>query len=379
MEAIGRLAGGVAHDFNNALTIIRLSLQLLRRRLHGEDPLWEYVEQIEEASDRAARLTKQLLSFSRREIIDPRVIDLNEVVGNLSRMLQRIIGEDVELVTMLAGQLWPVYIDPAQLEQVIVNLAVNARDAMPFGGTLTIETAMANLDEAYAAGHVDVEPGEYAMLSVSDTGVGMDEAIMEHVFEPFFTTKEPGKGTGLGLATAYGIVKRAEGHIWVYSEVGQGTVFKIYLPRSREVKSAVTQTVERPKPTGGTETILLVEDDDAVRSMATQILTAHGYRVLTARSGAEALEMGRSYEGAIDLLLTDVVLPHRSGRELAEELGSLRPEMRILYMSGYSVSTIAHHGVVDRDVVLLAKPFTVEDLTHKTRVALAKPAGGGSS
>ncbi|MEJ2210293.1 MAG: PAS domain S-box protein [Anaerolineae bacterium] len=275
MEAVGRLAGGVAHDFNNALTIIRLSTQLLKRRLRREDPLWEYVEQIEDAGHRATSLTKQLLSFSRREIIEPRVIDLNRIIADMSQMMRRIIGEDIELLTWLNPELWPVYVDPMQIDQVILNLAVNARDAMPYGGTLSIETDNVELDDAYAAEHIDVEPGAYVLLSVTDTGMGMDDEVKAHLFEPFFTTKEPGKGTGLGLASVYGIVKGSGGHIWVYSDEGQGTTFKLYFPRShkREAPGRKLSPAGGPRP--GTETVLLVEDDESVRQMAAEILGSH--------------------------------------------------------------------------------------------------------
>ena len=364
MEAIGRLAGGVAHDFNNTLTVIHLSTQLLKRQLRSEDPLWEYVQQIEEAGERAAALTKQLLSFSRREIVEPRVVDLSREIGNLSRMLQRIISEDIELVTVLADNLWPVYLDPAQIDQAIVNLVVNARDAMPSGGRLTIETTNIVFDEAYAARHVDVQPGEYVRLTVSDTGVGMDEEVKSHLFEPFFTTKERGEGTGLGLSSVFGIVKQNAGHIWVYSQVGQGTTFQIYLPRTREIGAPVSPRPIASSIVRGTETILVVEDDTAVRGLALQILRTHGYQVLAAGSGAEALRISREHDSPIHMLLTDVVMPHMSGKELAEQLQSQRPDMRVLYMSGHS------HQVMEEGGVLLPKPFTAETLTQKIRVVL---------
>ena len=370
MEAVGRLAGGVAHDFNNALTIIRLSTQLLKRRLRPEDPLWDYVEQIEEAGHRATALTKQLLSFSRREIVEPRAIDLNRIIADMSQMMRRIIGEDVELLTWLNPDLWPVYVDPTQIDQVILNLAVNARDAMPYGGTLSIETQNVVLDEAYAAEHIEVEPGEYVMLAVSDTGVGMDEEVKAHLFEPFFTTKERGKGTGLGLASVYGIVRGSGGHIWVYSELGQGTSFKLYFPRSQVLEEPEHKRPAAAQPRPGTETILLVEDDEAVRQMAAEILSSHGYEVLIASSGGGALDLAEKHRGPLHLLLTDVVLPHMSGKELADRCRALRPRIGVLYMSGYSVSAIAHHGLAGEEIVLLTKPFTVEALTEKVRLAL---------
>jgi two-component system cell cycle sensor histidine kinase/response regulator CckA len=367
MEAIGRLAGGVAHDFNNTLTIIHLSLQLLKRKLRPEDPLWEYVQQIEEAGERATALTKQLLSFSRREVVEPRVVDLGREIGNLSRMLQRIIGEDIELVTVLADDLWPIYADPAQIDQTIVNLVVNARDAMPNGGRLTIETANVVLDEAYAARHVDVRPGEYVRLTVGDTGVGMDEEIKAHLFEPFFTTKEPGQGTGLGLSTVFGIVKQNAGHIWVHSRVGQGTTFKIYLPHTKKDEPQVPSHITPVSAFRGTETILVVEDDAAVREVAMQILQAHGYQVLAAGTGAEALRVSRQHDSPIHLLLTDMVMPQMNGVELAERLQSRQPGMRVLYMSGHG------HRVVEEGMVLLSKPFTVEALIRKVRAVLDAP------
>jgi two-component system cell cycle sensor histidine kinase/response regulator CckA len=375
MEAVGRLAGGVAHDFNNMLTVIQFGTQLIERQLHPDDPLWEYVRQIEEASERATALTKQLLIFSRREIVEPQVENLNEVVSNLSRMLRRIIGEDIELLTALAEDLWPVKVDPSQVEQVIVNLAVNARDAMPQGGRLAIETANVVLDETYAAHHLDVEPGEYVMLTVGDTGVGMSDEIKAHLFEPFFTTKERGKGTGLGLATVFGIIKQHGGHIWVYSEVGQGTLFKIYLPRvgESESPSAVPSLRLPASTTQGTETILVVEDDVTVRNLAMRILDAHGYRVLAAGNGPEAIQTSQGHKGPIHLVLTDVVMPQMNGRVLAEQLQSQRPAMRVLYMSGYSDDLIAHHGVLEEGVALLLKPFTMDTLLQKVRMVLDAP------
>jgi two-component system cell cycle sensor histidine kinase/response regulator CckA len=370
MEAIGRLAGGVAHDFNNALTIIRLSTQLLQRQLRPEDPLWTLVEQIEEAGNRAATLTKQLLSFSRREVVEPRNIDLNRIIRDMSEMMQRIIGEDIDLLTTLEPELWPVYLDPVQIDQVILNLAINARDAMPYGGTLSIQTENVVLDEAYAAEQIEVEPGEYVMLAIRDTGVGMDDTVKAHLFEPFFTTKERGKGTGLGLASVYGIVKRSGGHIWVYSEVGEGTTFKVYFPHTRKAAVPAREPPPSGHPWTGSETVLLVEDDAAVREMAAQILSSYGHQVLMASSGPTGLQLAQEHEGLVHLLLTDVVLPQMSGKELAERLQALRPEIRVIYMSGYSASAIAHHGVGEEDMVLLTKPFTVEALMEKVRSAL---------
>jgi PAS domain S-box-containing protein len=370
MEAVGRLAGGVAHDFNNLLTVIHLSTRLLERKLHPADPLWPHVERIQEAGQRAANLTKQLLAFSRREIVESRVLDLNQVLGDLDKMLRRLIGEDIELTLLPAGDLWPAKVDPTQIEQVVVNLAVNARDAMPMGGKLTIETANVVLDEAYATHHLEVEPGEYVLLAVSDTGTGMSDEVKVHLFEPFFTTKEKGKGTGLGLATVFGIVKQNKGHVWVYSEPGQGTTFKIYLPRVSEDAAKPVQPLLQSAAARGSETVLLVEDETVVRELVRDILAAQGYRVLAAQDGVEALQVAGEHEGPIHLLVTDVVMPRLSGKALADQLRSGRPEMRVLYTSGYTDDAIVHHGVLDEGVAFLSKPFELEALAHKVRDVL---------
>ncbi len=376
MEAIGRLAGGIAHDFNNLLTVIHLSTRLLERKLRPEDPLWQHVQRIQNAGQRAANLIKQLLAFSRRGIVEPEVLSLNQVLGDLDRMLQRLIGEDIDMRLRLADDLWPVEIDPTQVEQVVINLAVNARDAMPTGGRLTLETANVVLDAAYADRRLGVEPGEYVLLAVSDTGVGMDKDVQEHLFEPFFTTKERGKGTGLGLATVFGIVKQNRGHIAVYSEVGQGTTFKIYLPKVKaeteaKVKAKAKAKAKDPTSTStSTSTILVVEDEAEVRKLMRDILLDQGYRVLTARDGLEALQVAEAHEGPIHLLLTDVIMPYMSGRELADRLRPRQPEMRVLYISGYTDDAIVHHGVLDEDTAFLAKPFEVEALARKVREVL---------
>lgn len=372
MEALGRLASGVAHDFNNLLTVIHLSTRLLQRQLRPEDPLWEYVQRIQEAGERATNLTRQLLSFSRQDVIESQALNLNQVVGDSSRMLQRIIGEDIELITSLADDLWPVKVDPSQMGQAIVNLVVNARDAMPGGGRLSIETANAILDEASAARHVDVRPGQYVLLMVGDSGEGMDEEVKAHLFEPFFTTKRQGQGTGLGLSIVYGIVKQHGGHIEVASQVGQGTIFGIYLPRAREVKDLAPSSPSPAAPSGplhGTETVLVVEDEEAVRDLAVRVLKACGYQVLVAEGGLMALELSALHEGPIHLLLTDVVMPQMGGPELASRLQDRRPETSVVFMSGYTDEAIVQHGLPAPGKIL-SKPFTIEALTHKIRAVL---------
>ncbi|MCL7451939.1 MAG: GAF domain-containing protein [Anaerolineae bacterium] len=379
MEALGRLAGGIAHDFNNLLTIIQLSTRLLHRQLGEDDGLGGFVEQIQDAGRRAVDLTQQLLRFSRREVVDPQVLNLNQVVVDLSQMLRRIIGEDIELVTVLDETLWPVKVDPAQIEQVIMNLVVNARDAMPEGGTLTIETANMLLDEECSASYPDVQAGEHLMLSISDTGVGMNDDVKLHLFEPFFTTKEQGQGTGLGLSTVFGIVKQNEGHIQVDSYVGRGTTFRIYLPRAQVLKT-------QPSPRGfldeaadvplGTETVLVVEDAEEVLNLTAQALRTHGYHVLTAANGLDALEVSGGYEGTIHLLLTDLVMPLMGGRQLVEELQPRRPGMHVLYMSAYADRPFVKQIMSDPSTDFLPKPFTVEALTHKVRTVLDNSSGG---
>jgi GAF domain-containing protein/response regulator RpfG family c-di-GMP phosphodiesterase len=378
MEAVGRLAGGVAHDFNNLLTVIHLSSRLLERKLRPEDPLWVHLQRIQEAGRRAADLTRQLLAFSRREIVEPQVLDLNQVLDELNKMLRRLIGEDIELTTRLTDELWPVQIDPTQIEQVVLNLAVNARDAIPGGGKLTIETGNVVLDAAYAAHHLEVEPGEYVILAVSDNGVGMSEEVKAHLFEPFFTTKERGRGTGLGLATVFGIVKQGRGHIEVYSEVGRGTTFKIYLPRVAEGAPAPSRPPQ-PAAERGTETLLLVEDEPLVRELTRDILLGQGYQVLTAGDGVESLRLAEAHQGPIHLLLTDVVLPRMGGKALADQLRSSRPEMRVLFTSGYTDNAIVHHGVLAEGIHFLSKPFELEALARKVRDALdgvVRPSAG---
>jgi two-component system cell cycle sensor histidine kinase/response regulator CckA len=369
MEAVGRLAGGIAHDFNNLLTAVSGYTELLIGQLAEGDPRRESAEEIRQAGHRAAALTQQLLAFSRRQVLEPRVLDLNAVISNMERMLRRVIGEDIELSTSLAGSLWRTKADPAQIEQAILNLVVNARDAMPRGGQLTLETANVDLDAKYSGG----APGPHVMLAVSDTGVGMDKEQQARLFEPFYTTKERGKGTGLGLSTTYGVVKQSGGSIWVYSERGLGTTFKIYLPRSEEPLDEPAEAPPPAIPLSGTETILLVEDEPEVRRLVQKILDMHGYAVLSAASPAEAIAISRSRPGTIDILVTDVIMPGMNGRELARALSTARPDLRVLYMSGYTDAAIAHQGILDPGTAFLSKPFTPDVLARKVREVLDSP------
>jgi PAS domain S-box-containing protein len=370
MEAVGQLAGGIAHDFNNLLTIILGYSVLLLKDLDPEDFRRASLEGIKKAGERAAALTQQLLAFSRRQVLAPRVLDLNAVVADMEGMLRRLIGEDIDLLTVLKRGLGLIKADPGQIEQVIMNLVVNARDAMPTGGKLTIETADIQLDEVYVRRRPHVAPGPYVMLAVSDTGHGMDEATRARIFEPFFTTKEKGKGTGLGLAVVYGIVKQSGGSIWLYSEPGIGTTFKVYLPKVEAIPEKATTTPANERSRRATETVLLVEDEAAVRSLVGEILQSHGYLVLEASNAGEALEASERHSGLIHLLLTDVVMPTTSGRELAGRLKPLRPEAKTLYMSGYTDNAIVHHGLLESSAALLQKPFTPEALLQKVREVL---------
>ena len=371
LESIGRLAGGVAHDFNNLLTVILSHAAFAR-----QDPGYaaEDLAAIERAGTRAAELTAQLLAFARRQVVEPRVVDLNALTLQVDRMLRRLLGEQVVLETTLQPGLWPVRVDPTQLEQVLVNLAVNARDAMPNGGTLTIETGNVVLDDGYAALHADVVPGDYVLLAVSDSGEGIAPSALPMIFEPFFTTKPSGVGTGLGLATCYGIVKQAGGHIWAYSEPGQGATFKVYLPRAAGVPTpldvaAVAQTLR------GSETILLVEDDDEVRAIAARALAEHGFQVLEARDGAEALATARAHDGEIHLVVTDVVMPRMGGKELVAKLAEERPGTKVLYASGYTRNAIVHQGVLEAGTHFLQKPYVPATLTRKVREVLDGGSG----
>ncbi|MEP6910183.1 MAG: PAS domain S-box protein [Actinomycetota bacterium] len=375
MEAVGQLAGGVAHDFNNLLTAIRGYSEFALNRLGDDDSsIRKDIEEIAKSADRASSLTRQLLAFSRKQLLQPRILQLNDVVGEVDKMLRRLIGEDIEVVTVFGRGLGRVKADPGQVEQVLVNLVVNARDAMYDGGTLTIETTNVDVDEEYADAHEGMSPGRYVMLAVHDTGHGIDSATKSRLFEPFFTTKEQGKGTGLGLATVYGIVKQSGGYIVVESEPGNGAVFKVFLHRLEagmdEIERVVRIDEERPQ---GSETVLLVEDEEVVRNLVREILEGNGYTVIEARNGAEALELGRGFPAAIELLVTDVVMPKMSGRELAERLVTIHPETRVLYMSGYTDGAIGQHGVLDPHTELLQKPFTFDELAQKVRKVLDAP------
>ena len=369
MEAVGRLAGGVAHDFNNLLTAVSGYAELIQSRFEAPDPVRTYADEILTSSDRAAQLTRQLLAFGRRQILQPRVLDLNDVVRGMEALLRRLVGEHIDLGTALDPRLGSVRADQGQIEQVIMNLAVNARDVMPNGGKLTIETRNIELEESYFERHGRARSGPHVVLVVSDTGCGMNPETRSHVFEPFFTTKEQDKGTGLGLATVYGVVKQSEGDIWVYSELGQGASFKIYLPRIDQAP-APPKEGSRIQRRAATETILLAEDSDAVRRLLREILRKAGYTVLEARNGAEALETSRTFEGVIDLLLTDMVMPQMSGRELGAHLATKRPRMRVLFMSGYTEEAIVRNGVLAPGTAFLEKPFTPTSVITRVRELL---------
>jgi nitrogen-specific signal transduction histidine kinase len=380
MEAVGRLAGGVAHDFNNLLTVIKGYAELLLSNLNEQDRLRYDVEQIEKAGEQAASLTRQLLIFSRQEVIQPKLLNLNSIVVDTGKMLRRVIGEDIRLVTALDPSLGLIKADPGQMEQVIMNLMINARDAMPQGGQLRVETASVLVTEALLLQPMTIQPGYYVQLTVSDTGTGMDEETLSHIFEPFYTTKEQSKGTGLGLSTVYAIVTQMNGSIQVHSEPGQGTTFKIYLPRltnldegSIEPGSEGTEV----KSTKGTETILLVEDEEAVRELARRVLLEQGYNVLEAQHGDEALHLCEQYQHPIHLLLTDVVTPGGiSGHELAESLQRLGPKPKMLYISGYADDMIVQHGGMNANAAFLQKPFTPTTLLQKVREVLDAPKPG---
>jgi PAS domain S-box-containing protein len=378
MEAIGTLAGGIAHDFNNLLTAIIGYSQLITSRLEEGDPMLKEIQEINRAGSRAAELTSQLLAFSRKQVLQPQVISLNRVVENISKMIGRVIGEDIELIASLDPELGHIKADPGQIEQVIMNLAVNARDAMPQGGKLIIETGDIFLDEAYARLHFKVRPGPYVMMAVSDTGCGMDAETQSQIFDPFFTTKELGKGTGLGLSTVYGIVKQSGGDIWVYSEPGRGTTFKLYLPCVGREADKPNQEFTRIKASG-TETVLLVEDEAQVRNLAAVVLREHGYEVLEATSGNDALRISQQYKGGIHLLLSDVVMPQMSGKELADRIKRTRNDIRVLYTSGYTDDAVLHHGILGAELEFIQKPFTPNALANKVREVLNGGGKGGQA
>ena len=370
MEAVGRLSGGIAHEFNNLLAVIVGYSELVLLQLDPGTRLYHDVEEIRHALASAAALTRQILAFSRKQILQPQILDLNGVVSRTSALLRRLIGEDIELVTLLSSPLDPVWADPGQMEQMILNLALNARDAMPQGGRLTLETTSADLDALWVADHPGAAEGRHVLLTISDTGTGMDESVQAHLYEPFYTTKEHGKGTGLGLATVHATVKRCGGSIHVESEPGHGTTFKIFLPRTERAADLADAPRPAPQSLGGTETILVVEDQTEVRAVIRDMLARHGYRVLEAANSAEALSILQRSESEVRLLLTDLVLPGASGRDLAEQLIVGRPRLRVLCMSGYTDDMVVHHGVLEAGIAFIRKPFTPSVLLKRVRDVL---------
>ena len=368
MEGIGRLAGGIAHDFNNLLTVIAGRTYLLMSQLPAGHAMRRDLKLIEQTGERAVTLTKQLLAFSRKQILAPVVLDLNNVVTSMKQILERVLSEDIDLIMDLDSSLGRVLADQGQLERVILNMAVNARDAMPDGGQLVLETSNVEVDDTYLRQHVDLRPGSYVALAVTDAGIGMAPDILARIFEPFFTTKDVGRGTGLGLATAYGIVKQSGGHITVYSEPGHGTTFRVYLPRA-DRSVATTVAVETSTPSG-TETVLIVEDDLNLRTLAHEILLQQGYLVLEAEDARDAIRMADQYEGRIHLVITDVIMPKMNGRTLVRAIQEHRPDAKVLYMSGYTGDAIVHHGVLEPGTPFLEKPFTPGTLARKIRQVL---------
>lgn len=369
LEAVGQLAGGIAHDFNNLLTVISGYSELVLNRLTEGDNNRPKIEEIKRAAERASTLTRQLLAFSRKQVLQPKLFDLNHLVTDMSEMLRRLIGENIEMTTII-GQEAPINADPGQIEQVLMNLVVNARDAMPNGGRLTVETARVEFDEAYASTHFNVRPGSYAMLAVSDTGSGIDAETRKHIFDPFFTTKEPGKGTGLGLSTVYGIVKQSGGSIWLYSELGRGTVFKVYLPAAIQMEVQSDTSPAQAMMPRGTETILVVEDEPHIRQLALDCLAYYGYNVMSSANGLEALQLIERLRQPVDLILTDVVMPKLSGRELSERITAIEPSIKVLFMSGYTNDAVVNHGVLDGATWFIQKPFTLEALATRVREVL---------
>jgi PAS domain S-box-containing protein len=371
MQAVGELAGGVAHDFNNLLMVVKGHSQLLLERMPESSPLRLSVEQVEKAADRAAALTRQLLAFSRKQVLQARVMDMNDSVAGMIRMFSRVIGENIQMAFVPGGKLGRVKADPGQIEQVLLNLVVNARDAMPNGGRLTIETSNVELDRGYSATHTSFEPGLYVMLTVTDTGCGMDAQTQARMFEPFFTTKGPGKGTGLGLATVYGVVKQSGGYIYVYSEPGRGTTFKIYLPQVSADLDVLLPDSEKRRSARGTETILFVEDEQSVRELVRDYLVGAGYCMLEAPDGVQALKVAAAHPGLIHMLITDVVMPHLSGPQLATKLSAERTDLKVLFISGYTDDTVFRHGVLEGGVAFLQKPFNLKALSQKIREVLS--------
>ena len=375
MEAVGQLAGGVAHDFNNLLTVIMSYSSLLLADLGANDAVRSDIQEISDAAERAAALTRQLLAFSRKQVLQMRAVNVNAVVTNVETMLRRLIGEDISLSTHLDSDVALINADPGQLEQVLINLAVNARDAMPGGGALTITTDNAELSNEHGERHLGAAPGKYVMLAVTDTGSGMTRDVQQHLFEPFYTTKGPGKGTGLGLATVHGIVKQCGGDVYVYSELDHGTTFKVYFPRLANVADEIEILVEHdPVASQGTETLLLAEDDESIRALGARVLGSLGYNVLVARTGREALRIVAEYKGTIDLIATDVVMPEMNGSQLVEKVLEARPEIRVLFMSGYTDDEVMRRGVIDGQTAFLQKPFTPDMLARKVREVLDAPS-----